>query len=86
MLQEEKAKLDEQKRITAELKMQKERERLEREALEEQLEYIKQREATIEKDFRDRLSSEDSDKSLSEESLGKLTDRQIQGAFIKKEH
>ena len=66
--------------------MQKERERLEREALEKQLEYIKQKEAAIEKDFRDRLSSEDSDKSLNEENIGKLTERQIQGAQIKKEH
>ena len=55
--------------------MQKERERLEREALEKQIEYVKQKEAAIEKEFRDRLSSEDSDKSLNEEYLGKLTDR-----------
>ena len=41
--------------------MQKERERLEREALEKQLEYIKQKEADIEKEFRDRLSSEGSE-------------------------
>ena len=86
LLQEEEARLAEQKRITAELKMQKERERLEREALEKQLEYVKQKKAAIEKEFRDRLSSEDSDKSLNEQNLGKLTDRQIQGATIKKEY
>ena len=84
LLQEEEAKLAEQKRITAELKLQKEKERLEREALEKQLEYVKQREAAIEREFRERLSSEDSTKSLSEENLGKLTDRQIKGALIKK--
>ena len=66
--------------------MQKERERLEREALEKQLEYIKQKEAAIEKEFRDRLSSEDSDKSLNEDNISKLTERQIQGAQIKKEY
>ena len=66
--------------------MQKERERLEREALEKQLEYVKQKEAAIEKEFRDRLSSEVSDKSLNEGNIGKLTERQIQGAQIKKEH
>ena len=49
MLQEEEARLAEQKTITAELRMQKERERLEREALEKQLEYIKQKETAIEK-------------------------------------
>ena len=87
MLQEEEARLAEQKRITAELKMQKERERLEREALEKHLECIKQKKAAIEKLlFRDRLSSEDSDRSLNEENIGKLTERQIQGAQIKKEH
>ena len=86
MLQEEEARLAEQKRITAELKMQKEKERLEREALEKQLDYVKQKEAAIHKEFRDRLSSEDSDKNLNEENLGKLTDRQIQGATIKKEY
>ena len=84
LLQEEEARLAEQKRITAELRMQKERERLEREALEKQLEYVKQKEAAIEKEFRDRLSSEDSDKSLNEDNIGKLTERQIQGAQIKK--
>ena len=86
MLQEEEARLAEQKRITTELKMQKERERLERKTLEKQLEYVKQKEAAIEKEFRDRLSSEDSDKSFNEENIGKLIDRQIQGALIKKEH
>ena len=86
LLQEEEAKLAEQKRLTAELKMQKERERLEREALEKQLEYEKQREAAIEKEFRERLSSEDSDKSFNEENLGKLTERQIKGALIKKNY
>ena len=86
LLQEEEARLAEQKRITAELRMQKERERLEREALEKQLEYVKQKEAAIEKEFRDRLSSEDSDKSLNEDNIGKLTERQIQGAQIKKEY
>ena len=70
--EEEEARLGKQKRITAELKTQKERERLEREALEKQLEYVKQqKEAAIEKEFRDRLSSEDSDQSLNEENLGK---------------
>ena len=77
LLQEEEARLAEKKRITAELRMQKERERLEREALEKQLEYVKQKEAAIEKEFRDRLSSEDSDKSLNEDNTGKLTERQI---------
>ena len=86
LLQEEEGKLAEQKRITAELKMQKERERLEREALEKQIEYVKQREAAIEKEFRDRLSSEDSDKSLNEENLGKLTERQRTGALNKKDY
>ena len=86
LLLEEEARLAEQKRITAELRMQKERERIEREALEKQLEYVKQKEAAIEKEFRDRLSSEDSDKSLNEDDIGKLTERQIQGARIKKEH
>ena len=38
------------------------------------------------KEFRNRLSSEDSDKSLNEDIIGKLTERQIQGAKIKKEH
>ena len=66
--------------------MQKERERIEREALEKQLECVKQKEAAIEKEFRDRLSSENSDKSLNEDDIGKLTERQIQGAQIKKEH
>ena len=32
------------------------------------------------------MSSEDSDKSLNEDNIGKLTERQIQGAQIKKEH
>ena len=86
LLQEEEARLAKQKRITSELRMQKERERLEREALEKPLEYIKQKEAPIEKEFRERLSSEDSDKSLNEDNIGKLTERQIQGAQIKKEH
>ena len=86
LLLEEEARLAEQKRITAELRMQKERERIEREALEKQLEYVKQKEAAIEKEFRDRLSSEDSDKSFTEDNIGKLTERQIQGAQIKKEH
>ena len=86
LLQEEEARLAEQKRITAELRMQKERERLEREALEKQLEYVKQKEAAIEKEFRNRLSSEDSDKSLNEDNTGELTERQIQGAQIKKEY
>ena len=75
LLQEEEARLAEQKRITAELRMQKERERLEREALEKHLEYVKQKEAAIEKEFRSRLSSEDSDKSLNEDNIGKLTER-----------
>ena len=39
--------------------------------------YVKQKEAAIEKEFRNRLSSEASDKSFNEENLGKLTDRQI---------
>ena len=86
LLQEEEARLAQQKRITAELKIKKERERLERKALEKQLGYVKQKEAAIEKEFRDRLSSENSDKSLHEENIGKLTDRQIQGALIKKEY
>ena len=86
LLLEEEARLAEQKRITAELRMQRERERIEREALEKQLEYVKQKEAAIEKEFRDRLSSEDSDKSFTEDNIGKLTERQIQGAQIKKEH
>ena len=86
MLQDEEAKLAGQKRLTAELKIQKERERLEKEALEKQLEYEKQREAAIEKEFRERISSEDFDKSLNEENLGKLTERQIKGALIKKNY
>ena len=45
---------------------------------------LKQKEAAIEKEFRNRLSSEDSDKSLNEDNIGKLTERQIQGAQIKK--
>ena len=85
LLEEEEKKLAEQKRITAELKLQKENERLEREELEKQLEYARQREAAIEQDFRDRLSSVGSDKSLKEASLGKLTERQIAGAQIKRE-
>ena len=32
------------------------------------------------------MSSEDSDRSLNEENIGKLTDRQIQGTLINKEH
>ena len=84
LLQKEKEKLAEQKSLTAEHRLQK-RERLEKEALEKQLEYVKQREAAIEKEFRERLSSEDSAKSLNEENLGKLTDRQITGALIKKD-
>ena len=85
LLQEEEAKLAEQKRQTAKLKLQKERERFKREALERQLEYVKQREAAIERKFRERLSSEDSSQSLSKENLGKLTDRQITGTLIKKD-
>ena len=77
MLEEEEKKLAEWKRITAELKLQKEKERLQREELEKQLEYAKQREAAIEKEFRDRLSSVGSDKSLKEASIDKLTERQI---------
>ena len=84
LLEEEEKKLAEQKRITAELKLQKEKERLEREELEKQLEYAKQREAAIEHKFRDRLSSVGSDKSLKEASIGKLTERQIAGAQIKR--
>ena len=68
---EEEKKLAEQKRITAELKLQKEKERLEREELEKQLEYARQREVAIEQEFRDRLSSVGSDKSLKEASFGK---------------
>ena len=83
-LLEEEKKLAEQKRITAELKLQKEK-RLEREELEKQLEYARQREAAIEHEFRDRLSSVGSDKSLKEASLGKLREKQIAGAQIKKE-
>ena len=85
LLEEGEKKLAEQKRKTAELKLQKEKERLEREELEKQLEYARQREATTEQEFRDRLSSVGSDKSLKEASLGKLTERQIAGAQIKKE-
>ena len=85
LLEEEEKKLAEQKRITAELKLQKEKERLEREELEKQLKYARQREAAIEQEFRDRLSSVGSDKSLKEDSIGKLTERQIAGAQIKKE-
>ena len=85
LLEEEEKKLAEQKRITAELKLQKEKERLEREELEKQLEYAKQREAAIEQEFRDRLSSVGSDKSLKEASIGKLTERQIAGTQIKRE-
>ena len=44
-----------------------------------------QREAAIEQEFRGRLSSVGSDKSLKEASLGKLTERQIAGAQIKRE-
>ena len=84
-LLEEEKKLAEQKRITAELKLQKEKERLEREELEKQLKYGRQREAAIEQEFRDRLSSVGSDKSLKEVSIGKLTERQIAGAQIKRE-
>ena len=47
--------------------------------------YARQREAAIEQEFRDRLSSVGSDKSLKEASPGKLTERQIAGAQIKKE-
>ena len=65
--------------------MQKEKERLEREELEKQLKYARQREAAIEQEFRDRLSSVGSDKSFKEASLGKLTEKQIAGAQIKKE-
>ena len=39
----------------------------------------------LNKRVRDRLSSVGSDKSLKEASLGKLTERQIAGAQIKKE-
>ena len=55
------------------------------EELEKQLEYAKQREAAIEQEFRDTLSSVGSDKSLKEASHGKLTERQIAGVHIKKE-
>ena len=65
--------------------MQKEKERLEREKFKKQLEYAGQREASIGQEFRDRLSSVGSDKSLKEASLGKRTERQIAGAQIKKE-
>ena len=85
LLEEEEKKLAEQRRITAELKLQKEKERLERDELEKQLEYARQKEAAIEQEFRDRLSSVSSDKSLKEASLGKLTERQITGAQINKE-
>ena len=85
LLEEEEKKLAEQKRITTELKLQKEKERLEREELEKQLEYAGQREAAIEQKFRDRLSSVGSDTSLKEASLGKLTERQIARAQIKRE-
>ena len=85
LLEEEEKKLAEQRRITAELKLQKEKERLEKEELEKQLEYARQREAAIKQEFRGRLSSVGSDKSLKEASLGKLTERQIAGAQIKRE-
>ena len=85
LLEEKEKKLAEQKRITAEIKLQKEKERLEREELEKQLVYVRQREAAIEQEFRDRLSSVGSDKSLKEASLGQLTERQIAGTQIKKE-
>ena len=84
-LKKKKRNLLNKKRITAELKLQKEKERLEREELEKQLKYARQREAAIEQEFRDRLSSVGSDKSLKEASIGKLTERQITGAQIKKE-
>ena len=83
--EEEKGTVLNKRGITAELKLQKEKERLEREELEKQLEYARQREAAIEQEFRDRLSSVGSDKSLKEASLGKLTERQIAGAQIKRE-
>ena len=84
LLEEEEKKLAEQNK-TAELKLQKEKERPEREELEKQLEYARQREAAIEQEFRDRLSSVGSGKSLKGASLGKLTERQIAGAQIKRE-
>ena len=85
LFEEEEKKLAEQRRITPELKLQKEKERLEKEELEKQFEYARQREAAIEQEFRGRLSSVGSDKSLKEASLGKLTERQIAGAQIKRE-
>ena len=42
--------------------------------------------AAIEKEFRERLCSEDSDKNFKEENLEKLTARQIKGAMIKKHY